>query len=468
MSEFFKERRIFNLFEVTKSIQKALNDRYGSTYWIKAEMNKLNFYKHSGHCYPELVEKKDGKVIAQIRSHLWKKDFDRINLNFLKTLNEPLKDGIKILFEAKITFDSVHGLSIWILDIDPSFTLGDLEKEKQESIQRLKVEGLFDRNKKLQFPLLPQRIAVISVETSKGYADFLRVIDHNPFKYRFFHYLFPSLLQGDKAAHSIIKQLRRIESIKHHFDIVVIIRGGGGDIGLSCYNDYNLSKEIAEFPLPVLTGIGHATNETVSEMIAFANAITPTKLAEFLIQKFHDFANPVQKAQETISSRSKQFLLDENTRLNSEIKLFKSFTEKALMTNKNILNQFAISIRKDTFSNLDQQNFELNHIKKKIKDRTERMFLIQRNETRVLAEKLSSRAKLYLKTEVLELENIKKNIENMSPEKVLKRGYSITLLNGKAVKSIKELNNKDLLETLFLDGKVQSSIQSILKKNENE
>lgn len=159
-------------------------------------MNKLNFYKQSGHCYPELVEKKDGKIIAQIKSHLWRDDFNRVNNNFQRILKEPLKDGIKILFQAKITFDPVHGLALWIIDIDSSYTLGDLEREKQETIKQLKEEGIFNKNKTLNLPLLPQRIAIISVETSKGYADFLKVIETNSWNYKFFHILFPSLLQG--------------------------------------------------------------------------------------------------------------------------------------------------------------------------------------------------------------------------------------------------------------------------------
>lgn len=463
MPEIFHDRPIFSLFEVTKSIQKTLTTRYGSSFWIKAEMNKLNHYKHSGHCYPELVEKKDGKVIAQIRSHLWRADFQRINKNFLHTLKEPLKDGVKILFEARITFDPVHGMSLWILDIDPSFTLGDLEKEKQESILRLKAEGNYDRNKKLKFPLLPQRIAVISVETSKGYADFLEVIDENPWKYNFFHFLFPSILQGDKAAAAIIGQLRKIEKVKHHFDMVVIIRGGGGDIGLSCYNDYHLAKEIAEFPLPVLTGIGHATNETVSEMIAFANAITPTKLAEYLIQKFHDFSIPVQKAEETITNRSQQILSDENSKLNSEIKLFRTLTANALMKNKNVLAQLTVFIKKDTWAQIENQEFQLNQKIKQIQSFSDRFFLFQENQTYLLAEKFISRAKLFLKTQCVEIESMEKNVENMSPTKVLQRGYTLTLFNGKSVKSLNDLKENDALETVFWDGKVVSTLKSIHK-----
>ncbi|MBA4057860.1 MAG: exodeoxyribonuclease VII large subunit, partial [Marivirga sp.] len=179
MPEILKDKKIFSLLEVTLSVKKTISDRYQSSFWVKAEMNKLNHYSYSGHCYPELLEKINGKIVAQVRANLWKDDFQRINNNFLSALKEPLKDGINILFNTTVSFDPVHGFSLRIIDIDPVFSLGELEREKLETITRLKDEGIFLQNKTLQIPILPQRIAVISVETSKGLADFLKVIDHN-------------------------------------------------------------------------------------------------------------------------------------------------------------------------------------------------------------------------------------------------------------------------------------------------
>src|SRR5690625_3419586 len=179
MAEDIKGRKMFTLLDVNRSIQRTLNKRYGSAFWVRAEMIRLNHYPHSGHCYPDLVEKKAGKVVAQIRSILWRTDFNRINKHFKETLKEPLKDGIKILFLAKIIFNPRHGLSLQIYDIDPSFTLGDMEQERQKTIEQLKKKKLFDKNRSLPLAILPDRIAIISVETSKGYADFRKVIDHN-------------------------------------------------------------------------------------------------------------------------------------------------------------------------------------------------------------------------------------------------------------------------------------------------
>ncbi|MFY8109441.1 MAG: exodeoxyribonuclease VII large subunit [Bacteroidia bacterium] len=490
MPENVNDKQVFSLLEVTKSIEKTLEERYKSSFWVKAEMNKLNFYKQSGHCYPELVEKKDGKIITQIKSYLWKDDYFRVNNNFQRLLKEPLKDGIKILFLAKITFDTTHGLSLWILDIDPSFTLGDLEREKIEAINKLKAEGIFNRNKMLSSPLLPQRIAIISVETSKGYVDFLKVIESNSWNYKFFHLLFPSLLQGDKAVPSILAQLRRIKKVKQHFDVVAIIRGGGGDVGLSCYNNYLLAKEIALFPIPVITGIGHATNETVSEMISFSNAITPTKLAEYLLQKFHNFSVPVQEAEKKIIDKSKRLLIEEQVKFQSELKLFRSVTENILITNNNEIRGLSRSLQQHAQFIFKNENEFLkasrNNIAKatnafslKVKEdlkniaigiRKDSTFQINQFKFRVsqLKGNLQLQSVLKFKTGLLELSNIEKNISNMSPSNVLKRGYSITLLNGKAIKSLDQLKSGDTINTTVFEGNIISIVNSTNKNESNE
>lgn len=438
MSEKVNDKKVYSLLQVTKSIQKTISDRYASSFWVKAEMNKLNYYKQSGHCFPELVEKQDGKIIAQINATLWKDDFLQINNNFLNTLKEPLKDGIKILFLARVSFDPTYGLALRIIDIDPDFTMGDLQREKQETIHKLLAEGIFNRNKNLSLPLLPQRIAIISVETSKGYVDFLKVIEGNEWKYKFFHFLFPSLLQGEKAVDSIIRQFERIRTVINHFDVVVILRGGGADIGLSCYNHYSLAKEIALFPIPVLTGIGHATNETVSEMISFSNAITPTKLAEFLLQKMHNFSVPVQRALEKIIDKSRRLLLEEKTKFQSEVKLFSSVTENILIRNHHTL-------RAESQSLLQQALFRF---------RNEKLLLIS------FRDDCLEQSGLFLKKQTVDLVNIEKNVQNMDPINVLKRGYSMTLLKGKAIRDLENVQAGDELNTVLYKGNIKSIVLS--------
>ncbi|MGH2642983.1 MAG: exodeoxyribonuclease VII large subunit, partial [Chitinophagaceae bacterium] len=379
-------------------------------------------------------------------STLWKNDYLRINQEFQRILKESLKDGIKVLLLAKINFDPLYGVSLHIMDIDPGYTLGDLEKEKQETIKRLSEEHLLDKNKLLPLPLLPQRIAIISVETSKGFADFRKIIDNNEWGYRFFYILFPALLQGDRAVESIVRQLKRIQKIKHHFDVVAIIRGGGGDIGLSCYNHFELSKAIATFPLPVITGIGHATNETVVELVAFHNAITPTKMAEWLIQKFHNFSVPVIESRETIINKSKMLIQDEKKQFQNAIKYFRSVTQSRIIMNNNLLQRQSASLIQQAGFRCSQSSGEIERLKVILK---KDLLLFHQNKRS-------------------ELENMERNITNMSPEKVLQRGYSITLLNGKAIKQVEEVKTGDIINTLFSNGQILSKIQSTQKIKEDE
>jgi exodeoxyribonuclease VII large subunit len=459
------DKQIFSLQEVTSSIQKTLAFRYTSSFWVKAEMNKLNYYPHSGHCYPDLVEKLDGKVIAQMKSTLWKDDYNRINDHFLRLVKAPLKEGIKILFCAKITFDAVHGLALRIVDIDPVFSLGELEREKQESISRLTGEGIFTRNKSLPFPLLPKRMAIISVQTSKGYADFLKIIEGNPWGYKILHVLFPSLLQGDRAVESIGAQLLRIRKLADDFDVVAIIRGGGGDVGLSCFNDYELARQIALFPIPVITGIGHATNETVVEMVAYKNAITPTELADFLLQRYHNFARPVQKAEEFLVTHVKRMIGDERRQLQHSVRIFRSVTDNVMIRSNNDIKQQARDLFKQT--NLTLLRQRQTHADMAYKLRSISLALCSRRKQHLRECYIMIRRDLssMFKHARTSMENMVRTVSNMHPDNVLRRGYTITRVNGKAITRIDEVKASDTLETILTDGNIISHVQTIKSPN---
>ena len=439
MAELINDRKVFSLSEVAKSIQKTLTERYGSSFWIKAEMIKLHHYPHSGHCYPEFVEKANGRVVTQLKGTLWREDYWRINARFEEILKEPLKDGINILFCARITFEPLHGLSLRILDIDPSFSLGELERVKLETIQKLREEGLYYANKQRSMALLPQRIAIISVETSKGYADFIKVIGENAWGYRFFHMLFPSLLQGDSAVDSIRNQLRRIRKSISHFDVVAIIRGGGGDIGLSCFNDLALSREIARFPIPVITGIGHATNETVVEMVAHKNAITPTELADYLLQKFHDFSNPVQRAGQLLQDRIPRIVTDNRARFQDSVKYFRSLTA-------NMLNRNSGQLSASSRSLLHHARFLIS------RERGEHLSLVKSLRRGVALRCLDAQAVIG---------HLARTVDAMHPANVLKRGYSITRYNGKALRNADDARAGDIIQTTLFEGTIESEVKSI-------
>jgi exodeoxyribonuclease VII large subunit len=446
MPEKFTDRTIFSLSEVAASIQKTLAERYTGNYWIKAEMNKVNHYPHSGHCYPDLVEKTDGKIVAEMRSTIWKDDFKRINDGFLKILHEPLKDGIKILFCAKIAYSPVYGLSLRILDIDPSWSLGELEREKQETIARLSEAGIIRLNKSLQMPMLPGRIAIISVQTSKGYADFRKIIDENGWGYGFFYMLFPAILQGENAVPSILGQLEQIKKVKHHFDVVAIIRGGGGDVGLTCYNNYNMAYAIATFPLPVMTGIGHSTNETVAELVAHINAITPTELADYLIQKYHNFSVPLRKSQEIVIEKSTRLLHDETMKITTFLRYFNSVTLSAIARRRSEVTQETKAVQQLSAFFIKRQHESGTNIKNN----------------------LFSKSLAFMQGLVKDLAALERQIDLLDPVNVLKRGYSLTMAGGKAIRSVEEIREGALLTTMLADGKITSKVQTVNKIDDNE
>lgn len=460
MPELIDERKVFSLLEVSTSIKRVLEQRYTSAFWVKAEMNKLNLYPQSGHCYPELVEKQEGKVVAELKANLWQEDYARINIQFLNTVREPLKDGIKVLMLAKICFDPKFGLSLKILDIDPNYTLGDLEKEKRETIEKLRHEGVYGSNKKLQLSLLPQRIAVISDETSKGYADFRAVIDNNPWRYKLFYMLFPSLLQGEKSVAAIIRQLRNIKTVRNHFDAVAIIRGGGGDVGLSSFNSYELCREIASFPIPVLTGIGHSTNETVSELVAHSNQITPTKLAEYILQQFHNYAMPVQRAQEKIVEQAKRIMREANKDLSTHRRILVQQANNLIKSSKGDLSVKQQQLRAETQRTIatGQQSLNVNmQLMKRDVLAQLRAFTRHLDQRAEVLATTSRRFVTHMKTRISDAE---RNVTNMSPEQVLKRGYSITLSAGKAVRNSAEISIGDTIETVLYKGSITSTIKA--------
>lgn len=457
-------RQIFTLQQVAGSIKKTIEARYQQLYWVKAEMHKVNRYP-SGHAFPELVQKEGDKIVAQMTGTIWNHNFDRINKQFIQIVKEPLKEGTLLLMQVKVSFSEIFGLSLQIVDIDPSYSLGELQRERDETLKRLQKEGLLNVNQLLNFPLLPQRIALISADTSKGYSDFMKVIDQNPWGYKFFTMLFPAYLQGDVAVSSIIDQLNRIKKVLQHFDIVVIVRGGGGEVGMTCYNNFELCKEIASFPIPVLTGIGHSTNLTVAEMISFRNAITPTELGEFLIQAFHEFSVPVQDSQKTIRTQAIQIVENAKIEFNTEIKHFRNASHLFLNRSGQELQNFSFVLQGQAKANLVRNREIVSAYGDKLKVNGHRFLRDQYIHVDQAKEVLVTRSKRKVETKQRELENAIGMIRLLDPTNVLKRGYSITTVYGKTIKPGMELKQGTIIETRTFEYNLTSEIQKI---EENE
>jgi exodeoxyribonuclease VII large subunit len=404
---------VLTLSQLTAGITKVFNENFPNSLWIKAELAKLNHYPGSGHCYPSLVEKEKGTIRAEIRGNIWANDFLRINQKFLQITREPLKEGIQILFRAQVKYHPVYGLSLQISDIDPSYTLGEMAREKMETLLRLKNEGLFERNHLLPLPLLPKRIAIISVDTSKGFSDFINILENNPWGYAFSCVLFPAILQGDKAVESISSQLRRINRFTDYFDVVAIIRGGGGEVGLNCYDNYLLAKEVALCRLPVLTGIGHSTNETVVEMIAGQNKITPTDVAYFIVQQFHNFSARVEKSRLKIITLSQELIEEEKRGWR---KLMQRFKPGLLLREKG-------------------------------------------NDLKNKSEWLAMRVHQFMTNHHVVMETLEQQVHLLDPQNILRRGYSITYHGGRPLTEAKGLGPGEIITTRLYKGEITSEIK---------
>ena len=435
------EKQVFSLKQVVQSIQKTIEDRYSTNYWVKAEMHKMNRYP-SGHAFPELVQKEDGKIVAQITGTIWKQQLERINEAFINVVKEPLQDGKMLLLLVKINYHPTFGLTLQILDIDASYSLGELQREREETLKKLEALQLINQNQSKEFPLLPKRIAIISGDSSKGLSDFYQVLQENPYHYYFEMTLFEAYVQGDLAVNSIVNALVRIKETIHQFDVVVIVRGGGAEVGMTCYNHFDLCKSIASFPIPVLTGIGHSTNLTVAELVAFRNAITPTKLAEFLVMTFREFDLEIQQLTQQLSLECERLI---------------AMKQQKLVAQANGLTQVVqrrVRNAKERFLSLQ---FQLQHQSRS--QLAKHQQLIENQETL-----LKPHVHFFLEKQVQKLQQLEEKVHFLDPIHVLKRGYSITRINGKAIdeKSIIEIDAH--IETKTIQGTISSKVTSVSRK----
>ena len=276
---------VLSLTELNRNIKQALRDALPETYWVRAETSEVRVNSYSGHCYLEFIEKDErtGQVAARARGTIWAQQYAVIRPYFEEETGRPFTSGLKVLVRVAVDFHELYGLSLTVHDIDPSFTVGDLVRRRKEIIRQLQADGVFDLNRSLSLPPRPQRIAVISSATAAGYEDFTDQLLGNEYGFPFYVRLYPALMQGERTEASIIAALDRIYAVREAFDVVVIIRGGGSTADLSSFDSYALAANCAQFPLPIITGIGHERDDTVVDLVAHTRLKTPTAVAAFLI-----------------------------------------------------------------------------------------------------------------------------------------------------------------------------------------
>jgi exodeoxyribonuclease VII large subunit len=449
------------LFQLNKLIQESLKTRLNNAFWVKAEIAQIK-ENYSGHCYLELVEKDKltDKIVAQSKGTIWANTYRMLKPYFETTTNRKLAVGINILISVKVEFHEVYGLSLNISDIDPSYTVGDLALKKAEVIKRLKDEGVFDINHGLTMPLIPQRIAVISSETAAGYKDFITHLDDNQNQYRFTVKLFPAFMQGEKSEESIVNALEIINKKIHNYDIVAIIRGGGSQVDLSCFDSYWVSLHVAQFPIPVLTGIGHEQDDSIVDMVAHTRLKTPTAVADYLIETLNDFENHLDNtyihvAELARMSVSEHLSILEHTLLNLPVIIKDSLHKETSILNQFIHQTSKIIERKiQEFYYMNKMNINkiAGSLKHNISAKKQEIKINVADLKRILPVKLENHSQYINKYE--------KIAELVNPENILKKGFSITYFKDYSLKDNSSLSENDIITTRLYKGRIISKVQS--------
>jgi exodeoxyribonuclease VII large subunit len=388
-----KSEKHISLFELNRLLRETIESELPDEYWVEAELSECR--ESRGHCYMELIEKDERTAtpIAKASAKCWASKWTVVRPYFERTTGQQLHTGMKVLLKVYAQFHEAYGFSWIVTDIDPTYTLGDMARKRQEIIRQLKEEGVFDLQKELSLPLFCQHVAVISSETAAGYGDFCNQLSNNAYGFQFQTWLFPATMQGEGVEQSIIQALNRINAVSDEFDCVVIIRGGGATSDMSGFDTLALAENVANFPLPIITGIGHERDESILDMISFQRVKTPTAAAEFLISHLSEVLEVINDSQERI------------TRLFS---IVKTRQEAKIDT---LYNQISM--------------------------------ILMRN----IAEKRHR------------LEILEEKTRSLDPQVLLKRGYSITLHNGKAVRDPQQLQKGDEIETRIEKGTIKSIIQ---------
>lgn len=406
--------RTFTLLELNHMVRETIEQQMDGKYWVEAELSDLH---DRNHCYMELVENDPfgPTPLAKARAVCWANRWTALRSKFERQTQQQLRPGIKVRMMVTPTFHEAYGFAYQVSDIDPDYTLGDIVRKRMEIIRQLKEAGIFDLQRELALPRFAQRIAVISSAQAAGYGDFCHQIDDNSYGLSFSHELFAAIMQGEQVEQSVIAALDRINARIDEFDVVVIIRGGGATTDMSGFDTLALAENVANFPLPIITGIGHDRDECILDMVSYMRVKTPTAAAAFLIDHLSEVYTALVSARERISRIAERHLAYEKMRL------------------------------------------------KQLADRIPTLFALtrERQTKRIdaLAHRLDSAATQRLERERHRLQLVGQRAQAQDPIHILRRGYSITLHNGHALRSGDELADGDIIETRLEQGTLKSEIR---------
>ena len=403
------------LLELNRLVREVIESEMPHEYWVEAELSECR--ESRGHCYMELIEKDEHSAtpIAKASAKCWAQKWMLVRPYFERTTGQRLAAGMKVLLKVYPQFHEAFGFSWIVTDIDPTYTMGDMARKRQEIIRLLKEEGVFELQKELELPVFSQRIAVISSETAAGYGDFCNQLSDNPYGFQFRTWLFPAIMQGEGTGQSIIAALEKIYTIINQFDCVVIIRGGGATSDMSGFDTLELAENVANFPIPIITGIGHERDESILDMVSHMRVKTPTAAAALLIDHLKIVLDTINNSQNSITRSVQQKLSTLNAQL--------------LTVSEAIPRLFSI-VKTRHEARLDAFGQKI-------------PMLIERRLTNTCHQ----------------LEILEEKVKSLDPQLLLKRGYSITLHNGKAVRDPRQLRQGDEIETRLGKGTLKSIIK---------
>lgn len=436
-------RNTLTLFELNTLVRDTLALEMPDEYWVEAELSEAREVR--GHCYMELIQKEEGSntPVAKASAKCWANTWQLVKPHFMRITGQQIHAGMKVMLKVFAQFHESYGFSWIVTDIDPTYTMGDMARKRQEIIRLLKEEGVFELQKELQLPMFCQRVAVISSANAAGYGDFVNQLENNEYDFRFHTQLFPATMQGEGVEQSVILALEKIYKMhlgfknNEKFDCVVIIRGGGATSDLSGFDTLALAENVANFPIPIITGIGHERDESVLDMVSHTRVKTPTAAAAFLINHLKVVLDLIEDAEQRISSKVRQQMDVQKIQL--------------LHYSQQIPSLFSlVKTRQEACIDRLQNNLLLS-ISSRLQEEHHLLDIVSHNIQPVLERKILREGHL--------LELMKEKVEALNPELLLQRGYSITFANGKVVKDGSLLKTGDELETRLAKGTVRSIVR---------
>ena len=436
--EVMSEKRL-SLLELNSLVRELIEMEMPNEYWVEAELSECR--ESRGHCYMELIQRDERSAtpVARASAKCWASKWMLVRAHFERTTGQQLRAGMKVLLSVYAQFHEAYGFSWIVTDIDPNYTLGDQSRRRQEIIRQLKDEGVFDLQRELHLPMFCLNIAVISSQTAAGYGDFAAQLADAPFAFR--TQLFAATMQGEGVEQSIIAALERIYNAQctmHNaqFDCVVIIRGGGATSDMSGFDTLALAENVANFPIPIITGIGHDRDESILDMVSHQRVKTPTAAAAFLIDHAQTVLDSLNDAQNRISRHALQRMLTLNAQLTA--------------LNTQIANVFSVV--------KTRQDARLNQMYSRIAHRAQQRLVTRQSSLTALSDRIPMLLDRRLQAEKHRLELLTEKVKTLDPALLLKRGYSITMKDGHAVRDPKDLRPGDQIETRLEKGTFKSTV----------